>query len=86
MTKTKKGIIVDFARKASATICGTASVSDNWISQIKTYKKIELTDGDTSLMWIWTIGMFSELLLARVEDILNTGELVCSNQKCLIGM
>lgn len=75
MTKTKKDIISDFARKASASIGGTASVSDNWISQIKTYKKIELTDGDTALIWVWTIAMFSELLLARVEDMLNTGEL-----------
>lgn len=59
MSKTKKEIIIDFARKASATIVGNASVSDNWINQIKTYKKIELTDGDTALIWIWTIGMFN---------------------------
>lgn len=75
MKKTKKDIIIDFARKASATICGSATVSDNWVNQLKTYRKIELTGGDTAIIWIYTIGMFTELLLARVEDMLNIGEL-----------
>lgn len=75
MNDVNKDIITDFARKASATIGGAASVSDNWINQLKTYRKIELTGGDTALIWIWTIAMFTELLLARVKDLLNTGEL-----------
>lgn len=75
MAKTKKEIITDFASKASATIAGTATVSDNWVNQLQTYKKIELTHGDTFIVWIGTIAMFTELLLARIKDMLNIGEL-----------
>ena len=83
MKKQKNDVIINFASKASGTIVGAASVSNDWINQLKTYRNVELTDGDTALIWIWTIAMYTELLLARVEDILDSKELALLESEML---
>jgi len=73
MKKTTKRLD-NFAEESGTLIYGLATVPDNWISQLKTYYKIELEDSDTSIMWLTTIALYIELLVARVDDILTPEE------------
>ncbi|MBI4097014.1 MAG: hypothetical protein HY428_01195 [Candidatus Levybacteria bacterium] len=67
-------ILNKFAGDSGSQIWGLATVPDNWINQLKTYRKIILDDGETALMYIMTLALFIELLAVRIDDLVDEKE------------
>lgn len=85
MTKDKKDRskqLEDFADTAGTLLYGLSTVPDDWINQLKVYRKIELTDGDTAMMWLTILSLYIELLIRRVEDLITFEEAKYLEHKC----
>ncbi|OGK37521.1 MAG: hypothetical protein A2784_01770 [Candidatus Chisholmbacteria bacterium RIFCSPHIGHO2_01_FULL_48_12] len=67
-------VLNKFASDSGSQIWGLATVPDDWINQLKTYRKITLEDSETALMYIMTLALFIELLVARTGDLLDEKE------------
>src|SRR5258708_4776798 len=74
MTDERRNALKDFGGNAAGTIVGLSGVSDDWISQVKTYYKVDLNEMSGILMLL-SISMCIELLISRVEDLISKGEL-----------
>lgn len=80
--KNKKAV-ESFADEAGTLLYGLATVPDDWMSQLKTYHKIEVTDNDTAVMWLTTLALYVELLVARTNDLLDQEESELLEDKCI---
>lgn len=74
MIKRKDENIKKFAESSGTLVYGFATVSDDWINQVKTYRKVEITQQTLSMMYIATMAMFVELFIARIEDLTTPKE------------
>lgn len=73
MEKSKRAL-EEFAEESGTLIYGLSTVPDNWINQLKTYYNVKLEDGQTAAMWMATLALYLELLVARIDDILTPEE------------
>ncbi len=56
-------------------IYGLATVSDDYINQLKTYHNLDISD-ITGRIWFETMGLFIQLFVARIDDITTMKERV----------
>lgn len=75
--------IKEFAKDAGILFYGLATVPDDWINQLKTYHKITIEDEETGMMWLATLSMYIELLIARIDDLVNVKEQATIENECL---
>lgn len=86
MTKNKvlrSSEIEEFAEKMNPSLLADATVSDNWLNQIKVYLKSDLTDRDVLFIFLNTYCMYLELLNARVADLISSEERQILIAKCI---
>jgi hypothetical protein len=55
-------------------INANALVNDDWVNALKTYHNVEITKEDMGRMYMLVMCMYIELLLARLEDLLEPRE------------
>lgn len=73
MKKRSEEDVKAFGGDVGLRIYGLATVSDDWINQLKTYHKIDISD-ITGRMWFETMGMYIELFVARLDDLTTAKE------------
>ena len=74
MTKKTEEKLKEFGADAGIKIFGLAHVPDDWVNQLKTYHKVEVTPRNTARMRLTVTAMYVELLIARLEDLLTPKE------------
>lgn len=79
----RKEKIEEFAGEAGTLFYGLATVPDDWMSQLKTYHNIKVEDSQTAMMWFTTMSMYIELLIARIDDLLDAKEQALVENVCL---
>lgn len=74
MSKRTEEELREFGANVGITIFGLAHVPDDWVNQLKTYHKIEVTPSNTAMMRFTVTAMYIELFIARLEDLLTPKE------------
>jgi hypothetical protein len=59
-----------FINDTTTTLWGLATVSDDWINQLRTYYKTDIAQ-ITGFMWCQTMVYYLELLIARIDDLIT---------------
>jgi hypothetical protein len=67
-------LLKGFGADAGIKIFGLAHVSDDWVNQLKTYHKVDVTPSNTEMMRFTMTAMYVELFIARLEDLLTPKE------------
>jgi len=74
MTERSNEEIEELAGEIAPVLFAYATVSDNWVNQLKTYQNISVTEENVGTMYFYTIALYIELVIARIGDLTTPKE------------